>query len=63
MFSIGKINPDNSRVGSIRAKAEMNMATCWLPLTVDIMIPRESANDMKRMVSKTRRVKLPRMGS
>ena len=38
-------------VGSISPNAEINMACCWLLLTVDIMIPSESAREINRMVS------------
>jgi hypothetical protein len=53
MFSIGKTNPESNKVGSMSANADMNMATCWLLLTVDIMIPSESDRVMNRIVSAT----------
>jgi hypothetical protein len=63
IFSIGKINPDNSKVGSKRANADINMATTWLLLMVEIIIPIESATVMNNIVSANNRTMLPRMGS
>jgi hypothetical protein len=41
IFSTGKIKFDKSRVGSIRANIETNIATSCELLTVEISIPRE----------------------
>ena len=43
MLSIGKINPDNKIVGSIKPLKEIIIAVCWLLLMVEIRIPSDNA--------------------
>src|SRR5690554_3480531 len=63
MLSIGKINPDNIIVGSIKAINEMNIATIWFFADVDIRIPRHKAIVMNKTDSNKSRLKLPVMGT
>ena len=62
IFSIGKIKPDSKIVGNNKANMEMNMATCWLGLAVDIKIPMERAIKIYSIFSAINSKRLPLTG-
>ena len=52
MFSIGKINPDRSKVGIIKPAKDIINATCCDEEKVDINIPRANVVIINKNVSK-----------
>ncbi|MNR00055.1 hypothetical protein D3C85_1158140 [compost metagenome] len=62
MLDMGKMNPERMITGSINPINESIIAVCCELEIVEINIPNESAEMMKRILSKANKSKLPSIG-